>query len=227
MSDADRVFVSHGHQDHLRDVPAIVAVSGAMVYCSAVAARTLKRKGVPRDRVRLLADGESLGFDGCGVRVAECEHSKTDLELMLRTAPRLLRLVPRLLVETVTMSSGPLLVFTFDLGGLSIMHMGSLCRSVSRLSEGVGGHDRPAPPDILLIPLRGRSDIGRLAAEAAAAIKPRAVVPQHHDNFLPPLSPPVDVESFRSLLAGMMPGCIYYEPTMNLEFDESDVFGAR
>lgn len=222
MADADYVFVSHGHHDHLGDVPAVVEASGAAVFCSGVAAQTLKRRGVPDDKLCRLSGGEELRFEGFGVRVAACEHSKADLKLMISAAPRMLKSLPGMFVEGLTMPGGPLLVFRLDLGGLTVTHMGSLCRPPA-------GSDARAlvleRPDALLVPLRGRSDIAYLAADLVLELRPRAVIPQHHDNFMPPLSPPVDVASFRSLVAEKAPDCICYEAVMNVEFGARELFG--
>lgn len=222
MADADHVFVSHGHQDHLSDVPEILGGSQARVYCSAVSARTLVRKGVPRTRIVELAGGEALELDGFGVDVAACRHSTVDLKLMLKAAPGLLRVIPRLLVDEVTMPAGPVLAFRFRLGEVSVLHMGSMCGTAEARALGAA-----APSDIFLVPLRGRSDICELAAEVTEALHPGAVVPQHHDDFMPPLSPPVDPEPFRRLVEKRLPDCVYYEAVMNRAFDALDILENR
>ena len=48
ISVADRIFISHGHFDHIYDVPAIAEKIGATVHCCPVAADTLKKKRVER-----------------------------------------------------------------------------------------------------------------------------------------------------------------------------------
>lgn len=220
MADADHVFVSHGHHDHLFDVPLIVEASHALVYCSRVSARTLARRGVPRSRIVELAGGENLGLDDFGVEVTACRHSTVDLKLMLRAAPGLLGVLPRLLVEEVTMPAGPMLAFRFLIGGVSILHLGSMCGTSEAQALGAA-----AGTDIFLAPLRGRSDICELAADVAEAIRPAMVVPQHHDDFMPPLSPPVDPEPFRRLVEKRLPDCVYYEPEMNLKFNALELLG--
>jgi len=44
--DADAILISHGHFDHMKDVPEIVRKSNAVVYCSEKAGKTLLREGV-------------------------------------------------------------------------------------------------------------------------------------------------------------------------------------
>ena len=224
MADADHVFVSHGHQDHLSDVPAILEVSKARAYCTAVSARTLARRGVPRSRIVELEGGEVLELDGLRVEVAECRHSTVDLKLMLKAAPRLLRVIPRLLVEEVTVPAGPLLAFRFGFGEVSVLHLGSMCSPAE--AKGFSARVR-ARTDIFLAPLRGRSDICELAASVTEAVRPRAVVPQHHDNFMPPLSPPVDPEPFRRLVEERLPDCVYYEAVMNEAVEALEILEKR
>jgi L-ascorbate metabolism protein UlaG (beta-lactamase superfamily) len=217
---ADAIFISHGHFDHLADVPAIVEASGASVYCSEVAARTLMAKGVPPSRLNPLAGGDSLDLECCAVRVATCSHIRFDARLVLTTLPRLLGRPRGLLRQTRGMPSGPVLIWNMTIGGVTLVHLGSLGLTPSAAREaGVSG------PDILFPPLQGHTDICRLAADLTAAVRPRAVVPLHQDDFFPPVSQAVDVRPFKLLVAARVPDCAFYEPTINLEFGPGDVFG--
>jgi L-ascorbate metabolism protein UlaG (beta-lactamase superfamily) len=222
MADADYIFLSHGHFDHLADIPAIMEVAEADIYCSSVSGETLVRMGVPGSRIHTISGGDSLILEGFTVSVTACEHIKFDLKLILKTAPRLFGQIRDLLPLVREMPAGPVLNHFFSFGDLSVLHLGSLGLKPGQVpSLGI------ASPDILLLPLQGHSDICRLAAQLAATIRPRAVIPEHHDDFFPPVSQTIDIEPFRLILRELLPECAYYEPIMNRQFSEKDVFKKR
>lgn len=219
MADTGHIFVSHGHFDHLADVPAIVECSDADIFCSEVAARTLEKKGVPAGRINTVRGHQLLELGDFSVRTDTCRHIVFDARLVAATAPRVLKEIGGILQETEMTPSGPVMIFTFDFGGRTVMHTGSLGLKPRRARSGLG-----RPPDVFMPPLQGHSDICRLAAELTAAIGPRAVVPHHYDDFFPPVSQSIDLEPFRRMLSELAPGCVYFEPEINKEFCFDDIF---
>lgn len=222
MADARRIFVSHGHFDHMADVPAIVAVSGARVFCSGVARETLLRSGVPGSLVTALDGGEELEFGPLRVSVFHTNHIRFDRALIMRTAPRVLRLRNiGLLGEIRGMPAGPVLVFRFDTGGTSIVHMGSM----GMVPEEAGLHGLKGA-DILLPALQGHTHICSMAARVTAVVGPRAVVPQHFDDFFPPVSQFIEPMPFEAMVARLSPGTKCHRPEINREFDVSVLLDA-
>ncbi len=217
MADADRIFVSHGHFDHIADVPSIVAVSGARVFCSGVARDTLLRLGVPASLVTVVDGGKELDLGPLRVSVFPTSHIRFDRALILRTAPRVLRLRNvGLLGEVSGKPAGPVLVFRFDTGGASIVHMGSL----GIVPEEAGRYGLKGA-DVLLPALQGHTHICSMAARVTAAVGPRAVVPQHFDDFFPPVSQWVELMPFEAMVARLSPGTKCHRPEINREFDVS------
>ena len=221
MADAEMIFVTHGHFDHIADVPAIVEASGAAVYCSSIAADTLYRKGVPPEKITRLGGDESLDLGGFTLHTFPLRHIRFDASLIMRTAPRLLRPgLRKVLREVSGMPSGPVLLYWFDFGGLTVAHTGSLgITPEEACRQGLNA------PDILMLPLQGHSRICTRAALLTAAIGPRAVVPQHFDDFFPPVSQWVELLPFKAMVEKLAPQCRYYEPAINEVFTAQDVFG--
>jgi L-ascorbate metabolism protein UlaG (beta-lactamase superfamily) len=220
MADADFIFISHGHFDHLVDVPQILEVSEAVVYCSEVAGATLEQKGVAGSRIRRSEGGSTFDLDTFSVAVESSKHIRFDAKLILSTLPRLIK-DRRALRALGRWPAGPVLIHSFDFGGLRVVHLGSLGITPEEAKRLGLGEPRP---DILMPPLQGHTDICRRAAFVTAAIRPRAVVPQHHDDFFPPVSQMIDLGPFRRMAGEMLPDCAYYEPVMNRKFTSDDVF---
>src|SRR5450830_76569 len=218
MADADYIFISNGHFDHIADVPEIMETADAEVYCSPVTAQTLMNQGVPAGKLHPLSGGDSVTLEGFSVSVTACNHIKFDRKLVVNTIPRLLGEIRRLLPYLRGMPAGPVLNTFFDFGDTTVLHLGSLGLTPERVTSlGV------PPPDILLIPLQGHSRICRMAAELVAVLRPRVVVPEHHDDFFPPISRMINIEPFRVMVKKLAPECIYYEPSLNEEFDAKEV----
>jgi len=59
--------------------------------------------------------------------------------------------------------------------------------------------------DWLILPLAGRKDILPCAAIVTEAMRPRAVIPVHHDDFFPPISYPVDYRNYSQWLKRSLP----------------------
>ncbi|MBU1670053.1 MAG: MBL fold metallo-hydrolase [Actinobacteria bacterium] len=217
LSDASYIFVSHGHFDHLADVPEIARLSGARVFCSAVAAGTLREKGVDPAQVTVLSGQERTVLEGFEVTVTPTKHIRFDLPLVARTLPKALPRLPSLLPEVSGWPAGPVLVYTFDFGGFRVVHAGSLgLRAGDPLVSDIRG------ADVFMPTLQGHSYICRRAAELTANVAPRAVVPQHHDDFYPPISRAVNIEPFRAMVRQLLPDCAFFEPHMNVEFTAAD-----
>jgi len=52
------------------------------------------------------------------------------------------------------------------------------------------------PTDILLVPLQGHTCIDQIAHKYVEALQPKVVIPNHQDNFFPPISTVIDIQPF-------------------------------
>lgn len=217
LSAAEHILLSHGHFDHAYDVPAIVETSGADVYCSSKVAGAVRARGVPGKKLHPLDGGESLDLDGIKVRATPTRHIIFDPKLVLKTMPRV---IPerKTFREFNRMAAGPVMVYTLSIGPTTVLHMGSLGMKPDRVDT-LGLES----PDILLVPLQGHTNICSRAALLTAALHPRVVVPQHHDDFFPPLSQMIDLAPFRRRLEELLPECGYYEPEIGKEFSAAQL----
>ncbi len=60
-------------------------------------------------------------------------------------------------------------------------------------------------PDVLLFPLQGHSRTCEIAVHVVERLRPRVVIPHHHDDFYPPLSQAVDIVPFARAMGRLSP----------------------
>jgi L-ascorbate metabolism protein UlaG (beta-lactamase superfamily) len=196
IAKADQIFLSHGHYDHAVDVPALVARTRARVYAPSPVCEMLLNRGVDPKQLRPLAGIETLGFTDYRVRTIPSRHIKFDTTLLASTVLRAWRAIPSL-SRAARWPVGGTLGFLFTAPDCSWSFFGSAGYYPDRVQS--------LRPDIALIPVQGHSDIARIAAELVHLQEPAWVVPQHHDDFLPPLSQLVDLAPFVALVGERSP----------------------
>ena len=197
---ADQIFVSHGHFDHIMDIPVIASENGSRVYCCPQAAATLNQKGLNREQIREIAeDNHTETFDGYRARANFSQHVKFDRWLLVKTLSRINFRIPRYLPLMKEYPVGQVLSWQFELEGKVLQHFGSGGSTREEL-EKIGQQEI----DILLVPLQGHSRICDIALKYVQMIKPRMVIPHHQDDFFPPISTYVDIRPF---LTGVKQTC--------------------
>lgn len=187
------IFITHGHFDHLIDVPAVVAAGGGPVFCSEKTAKTLLRKGVNEAAINLIGPGEQIERGPFKISAFKGKHIRFDLKLILRTLfnRRVIayrrNLIP-LLKGALLYPKGEVLVFMIEAEGKKILHLGSL--SLDNEVHYPGG------ADLLMIPYQGRSDLLTYTPQFLERLDPKALYLHHFDDAFPPVSSPMVVEPF-------------------------------
>ena len=187
-----QIFITHGHFDHLYDVPAIMAQGRSTVYCSEVAASTLLREGADRGRVHAVtSDGYAIDFGGYKAEAFFSRHVKFDIPLVARALWRIGTGYRRLSGMHRGYPPGQVLSWRFTIGGYTVHHFGSAGSPPEELQRLA-----TVPADLLLVPLQGHTHICDRALEYVRVLKPRVVIPHHQDDFYPPISTYVDIAPF-------------------------------
>jgi L-ascorbate metabolism protein UlaG (beta-lactamase superfamily) len=196
FQDVDSIFITHGHFDHLKDVPAIMKRNAAVSYIPAQADSVLLKKGIKRERFHTVSQRTEIHIEDMDVKVFPHRHIPFDCSLIVRTLKRIGSTLPGLLPLAYRFPGGRVFSyrFTFKDEDLTLQHFGSAGPTVTEL-EGMAG----PPLDILLLPYQGNTDILTYAMRIIRTLKPDLVIPHHYDDFYPPLSQFVDPSPLRSM----------------------------
>ncbi len=192
------LFIGHGHFDHTFDVPQIVAGTDLKVFAPGLTGQVLKLRGVPSSRL-MNAGNKDFLFSPLKVRAFHSAHVSFDMPLVFSTVKRCgvrgcfhaagLGLgYPKGLVQT----------YLFEVRGKKVLFISSAGCSEKELLE-----YRKLEIDFLLAPLQGHSSIQEIAAQQTMIIQPKVVIPHHHDDFYPPLSQNISVDTFSKQLKQM------------------------
>ena len=155
VAGAGQIFITHGHFDHLFDIPAIMAQGKSVVYCSEEAAATLAREGADRSRIiAVKADGFAADFGGYKAEAFFSRHVKFDTPLVSRALWRIGLAYRRLSALHSSYPPGQVLSWRFTIGGYTMHHFGSAGLSPEELQRLA-----VRPTDLLLVPLQGHTHI--------------------------------------------------------------------
>ena len=188
IQEGDVILITHGHFDHIYDVPTISANTGAKVFCGNGISEFLIRNGMETGKIHEVNfDGEDFNFNGIHAQAYFSRHVKFDRWLIFKTLARINFRLSRYLPLLREYPEGQVLSWRLIVEGKAVHHFGSAGSTSDELAQ-----LNNQPTDILLVPLQGHSDIIQIAHKYVSALQPKVVIPHHQDNFYPPISTLVD-----------------------------------
>jgi len=189
---ASQIFISHGHFDHIQDVPQIALQTNAHIYGSSVAANFLKKRRVlPQQINSVLSDKKTFKFQQYTAQAFFSEHIKFDKKLVVSTLLKINVALFKYFPLFQQFPCGQVLSWRFYIENKIIQFFGSAGSSLEELKK-MG----ETPIDILLLPFQGHSDICQIGLNYVKHLKPKIVIPHHHDDFFPPISKTIDLTPF-------------------------------
>ncbi len=201
IREGTRIFITHGHFDHIMDVPIIAGNTGAVVYCDETVAQTLVRDGLDSKQLKVVtAHGQVFDCGGYQAEALFSRHVKFDKRLLAVTLARINVRIFRYTPLMKQYPCGQVLSWRFTMEDKALHHFGSAGSTPEELAELARRRT-----DILLAPLQGHTNICRLAADYVRTLKPRTVIPHHQDDFYPPISRMVDIRPFIEMVQHALP----------------------
>ncbi|HMJ05211.1 MAG TPA: MBL fold metallo-hydrolase [Chthoniobacterales bacterium] len=170
----DAVLVTHGHVDHLFDVPPIARGTGARVIASRTSIQLVESAGVPKSQTQTVRPGSTASVRGAVIHVLPASHDRvfgsTPFPGPVKNLP------PRQIDDWVLAEP---LAFMIEMGGKRIF-----------INSG-GRADRPvesktARVDLAIVGVASPDAIAAFSG-TIAQLKPRYILPSHQDNFFRPL----------------------------------------
>lgn len=191
---AERVYISHGHFDHIYHFRNIYKDTDTPIYGTAAPLISLERDGLSPDQLHLIEPGYEDSFGPFSIRVYQGRHCKFDLPIVLSTIfnSRTLRNLKRLreiqALRKLYEEEGEMLFYELECEGKRIQIMGSMGMDAET--------EYPQGADLLIMALQGRSDQGRYAMQFVEKLKPKKIFLYHIDDSFPPMSGDVDTLGF-------------------------------
>lgn len=195
---ASDVFVTHGHFDHILQIPAVYQSANAKIHATQTPCDTLRRNGFPEDRIAKIVPGQNCTVGNLSVTAYQGRHCEFDKALVLKTALRYLKPVNlhrglRLLgLNRRYTENGEILFYEVSCRKRKLQIMGSM---------GLDSHEAyPTGADLLILPYQGKSDPVNYAASLVERLKPKAVLLDHYDDSFPPMTAQVDTSGIEAML---------------------------
>jgi L-ascorbate metabolism protein UlaG (beta-lactamase superfamily) len=182
---ADHILVTHGHYDHLADVPYLAKKTGATVLGTETHLNLMAALGAPEDQFAIVTGGEHLKFEGYTIRVLRSLHSASGARAAVPFPGTRPGYGAAELPEPKTIQDlveGGTLAYEVTGGGRSVLDLGGSNYVESELAG--------LRPDVVLLPAGGGSIVDYVARLLRATGHPRHVLPTHWDDFDYPLTEP-------------------------------------
>jgi len=183
------VFVTHGHFDHISDLPEVAKRNPRVViHCTRTPFRTLAAKGVPQGNLDLITYGQEIHIGDITLHVFHGRHAVLDVTVsrlvrVLRSpAKRNLFHIAR--ENRVCKENDETVCYQVEAGGKSIFLMGSL-----NMRDDAA---YPTGPDLLVLTYNGWKVNFPPAVKVIERLQPKRVILTHYDATFPPLTTPVD-----------------------------------
>ncbi|GAA2146854.1 MBL fold metallo-hydrolase [Glycomyces algeriensis] len=206
---ADTILVTHGHWDHIADVPYLASRTGATVLGNETHLNLLRAMEAPEAQLSQVLGGELYQFgagtgDGYTVEVFRSSHSAAGEHKQIQFGGTRPGAVPKRPKKIKDLIEGGSLTYLVDFGGVSFFNAGS-----ASFHEHEIAHLRPTA---VFVQPGGKHTPDYVERLLAATGFPPYVIATHWDDFDKPLTEPAvpggdpaNVEKLRERVAAASP----------------------
>ncbi|MBO5995025.1 MAG: MBL fold metallo-hydrolase [Firmicutes bacterium] len=211
----DRVYISHGHFDHIYHFQNIYKGTDTPIYGTAAPLISLERDGLDPDNLHLIEPGYKESFGPWEIEAYQGRHCKFDLPIVVKTLldPRTRANIKRLREIQALMKlyqeDGEMLFYELRAEGKRVQIMGSMGMDP--------GTDYPTGADLLIMALQGRSDQDSYALRFLETLKPKKIFLYHTDDSFPPMSG--DIDTLRFEINAKKAGVTSIKPVKGKEYE--------
>ena len=191
---ADRVYISHGHFDHIYHFKDLYINTDTPIYGTAEPLKSLKRDGLDPEQLHLIQPGYKEKIGNLEIEAYQGRHCKFDLPIVIktlvnkRTLKNLKRLKEIQALRKDYLEEGEMLFYELRYEGKRIQVMGSMGMDPDT--------EYPIGADLLIMALQGRNDQDKYAMQFVDKLKPKRIMLYHIDDSFPPMSGEVDTLGF-------------------------------
>ena len=207
---ADAILVTHGHFDHILDIPRIADYDkNVQIYCTKTPAETLQREKVPADRISVIKPGESFEIGKFKITPYQAKHIVFDAGYIISVIPKCVAMFPILFKQFFGWNmkmpeNHEIVMYLIENDGKSVL----LCGSFGT----VDWVRYPENPDMFILANGGNVSIPELTRPFIESIRPKTVFVDHFDNAFPPLTRRIKVEKFADKMSEWHPEIKFIVP---------------
>ncbi len=194
------ILVTHGHLDHIVDIPRIVSNRDTHIYCTRAPYTTLKRKHVPEYKLKLVDDDFYMSFADIKIQTFKTRHIKFDSKLIRSKLN--MHLLTHLgnaffcMIENYFCKEEGEIIAYYLQADKNVFVMGSL---------GLEHVEYPKDIDVLILPFQGASNLEEQGLAVVSKLLPKKIILDHFDDTFPPISDDVKTDGFMKLMQEQYP----------------------
>jgi L-ascorbate metabolism protein UlaG (beta-lactamase superfamily) len=194
FKEADAVLVTHGHFDHIYDIPALYRDADTPIYATETPIATLTALGMNRGRLHLITPPQEFILGGMTVRACQGRHCTFDLAVILKTIfRRLTWRHPATLARLLRLNKAypenlETLFYEIEADGKRVQLMGSMGLDDDTVY--------PTGADLLILPFQGTGDPAKTVRPLVERLRPKRIVLDHYDDAFPPMSAQIETEKY-------------------------------
>ena len=212
---ADRVYISHGHFDHIYHFKNLYKGTDTQIFGTNEPVKSLLRDGLEQKQLHVIYPGYKDSFGPFEIEAYQGRHCKFDIPIIIstllnkRTISNLKRIREIQALRKLYEENGEMLFYEIKAEGKRIQIMGSMGMDPET--------DYPEGADLLIMALQGRADQDDYAMQFVKKLKPKEIMLYHIDDSFPPMSSEVDTLGFE--INAKKAGYTSFKPEKNREYE--------